>query len=108
MSNLPSNDTDVLIVGAGPVGLTLACELRRHGVGCRLMDKYDEFPITSRALGLQARTLEVFDDMGAIDPIIAQGATIFGVTFLQGERVVATIKLRLDRSLRPDQPYRGW
>ena len=107
MSNPPSSDTGVLIVGAGPVGLTLACELRRRGVACRMIDKYAEFPITSRALGIQARTLEVFDDMGVVDPVIAQGAAIYGVTFLQGERTVATVKLRLDHRTRPDQPYRG-
>lgn len=107
MSHLPGSDTDVLIVGAGPVGLTLACELRRRGVECRLIDAYDEFPITSRALGTQARTLEVFDDMSVVEPIIAQGASIYGITFLQGERIVATVKLRLHRRKRPDQPYRG-
>jgi len=82
MSNLPGNDTDVLILGAGPVGLTLACELRRRGLGSRLIDKYAEFPVTSCALGLQARTLEVFDGMDVVDPVIAQGATAFGATFL--------------------------
>ena len=107
MENSPDSETEVLIAGAGPVGLTLACELRRRGVSCRLIDKYAEFPITSRALGIQARTLEVFDDMGVVDPIIAQGAAIYGITFLQGERTVATVKLRLDHRARPDQPYRG-
>ena len=94
-------------MGAGPAGLTLACELRRRGVSCRLIDQYSEFPITSRALGIQARTLEVFDDMGVVEPIISQGASLYGVTFLQGERTVATVKLGLDRRARPDQPYRG-
>ncbi len=107
MNDRTGSDTDVLIVGAGPVGLTLACELRRRGVGCRLIDEYAEFPVTSRALGLQARTLEVFDDVGIVDAIIAQGTSIYGITFLQGERTVATVKLRLDRGARPDQPYRG-
>jgi 2-polyprenyl-6-methoxyphenol hydroxylase-like FAD-dependent oxidoreductase len=79
MSNPPSSDTGVLIVGAGPVGLTLACELRRRGIACRLIDKYAEFPITSRALGIQARTLEVFDDLGVVDPIIAQGRPSTGL-----------------------------
>ena len=107
MSTTAKQETDVLIVGAGPVGLTLACELKRRGISCRLIDEYAEFPITSRALGLQARTLEVFDDMGVVEPIIAQGAAIYGITFLQGERTVATVKLRLDHRTRPDQPYRG-
>ena len=107
MSINATQDLGILIVGAGPVGLTLACELRRRGVSCRLIDRYSEFPITSRALGIQARTLEVFDDMGVVEPIISQGASLYGVTFLQGERAVATVKLGLDRRARPDQPYRG-
>ncbi len=40
-------------------------------------------------------------------PLISQGASLYGVTFLQGERTVATVKLGLDRRARPDQPYRG-
>ena len=107
MTKASGSDTDVLIVGAGPVGLTLACELRRRGVSCRLIDKHSEFPSTSRALGIQARTLEVFDDMGVVEPIISRGATVYGATFLQGERTLATVKLGLERRKRPDQPYRG-
>lgn len=107
MSISAKQDLSILIVGAGPAGLTLACELRRRGVSCRLIDRYSEFPITSRALGIQARTLEVFDDMGVVEPIISQGASVYGVTFLHGERTVATVTLGLDRRARPDQPYRG-
>ncbi len=51
--------TDIVIAGAGPVGLVLACELRRRDVGCRLIDKVIGFPRTSRANALQPRSMEV-------------------------------------------------
>jgi 2-polyprenyl-6-methoxyphenol hydroxylase-like FAD-dependent oxidoreductase len=45
--------------------------------------------------------------MGVVEPIISRGATVYGATFLQGERTLATVKLGLERRKRPDQPYRG-
>lgn len=54
----------VLIVGAGPVGLTLACELRRHKVPFRIIDQAAGPTIYSKAQILHSRTLEVFEDMG--------------------------------------------
>jgi 2-polyprenyl-6-methoxyphenol hydroxylase-like FAD-dependent oxidoreductase len=62
-----------LIVGAGPTGLTLACELLRRGIRCRLLDKAATHGLTSRAMGVQARTLEVFDSMDIIEPVLAKG-----------------------------------
>ncbi len=63
----------VLIVGAGPTGLTLACELARRGIQCRIIDKKPKPTQTSNALGIQTRTLELLDDMGIIDPFLAAG-----------------------------------
>ncbi|RJO73609.1 3-(3-hydroxyphenyl)propionate hydroxylase [Nocardia panacis] len=63
----------VLIVGAGPTGLTLACELARRGTPFRLVEKASGLFVGSRAKGLQPRTLEVFDDMGIIDRVLAGG-----------------------------------
>jgi 2-polyprenyl-6-methoxyphenol hydroxylase-like FAD-dependent oxidoreductase len=57
---------DVLIVGAGPVGLTLAAELARYGVQCRIVDKDPGTKTISKALILHVRTQEVFDAMGAL------------------------------------------
>ena len=50
---------DVLVVGAGPVGLTMACELSRHGVRCRVVDRLPQPSPYCRALGVTPRTLEV-------------------------------------------------
>ena len=54
----PNHDTGVLIVGAGPTGLVLALWLARSGMRLRIVDKAAEPGTTSRALAVQARTLE--------------------------------------------------
>jgi 2-polyprenyl-6-methoxyphenol hydroxylase-like FAD-dependent oxidoreductase len=64
---------DVLIAGAGAAGLTLAIELARRGVSCRVIEKLDgPFP-GSRGKGIQPRTQEIFEDMGIIDRLVAVG-----------------------------------
>jgi bifunctional hydroxylase/dehydrase len=59
-------DTDVIIVGAGPVGLMLAGELRLGGVECVVLERAAEPTDQSRALGFTARTIEVFDQRGLL------------------------------------------
>ena len=53
-------DTDVLVVGAGPTGLMLANQLVRRGVGVRIIDRHAGPAQQTRALGVQARTLEIY------------------------------------------------
>ena len=60
----PGPPLDVLVVGAGPTGLALACELARRGVDCRLVDREPGPAATSRALVVHPRTREAFDLMG--------------------------------------------
>src|SRR5262245_43513686 len=69
-------NTDVLVIGAGPVGLLLAAELRRHGVRCRILDKLAEPMGWVKALGVSARTLEVWDDLGLVADALDAGLTL--------------------------------
>ncbi|MBM6403277.1 FAD-dependent monooxygenase [Phycicoccus sp. CSK15P-2] len=64
---------DVLVVGAGPTGLTLACGLARDGVQCRVVDRTPEYNTASKAKTIQPRALEVLDDLDAADHVLAQG-----------------------------------
>jgi 2-polyprenyl-6-methoxyphenol hydroxylase-like FAD-dependent oxidoreductase len=66
-------DTDVLVIGAGPTGLVLANELRVAGVSAVLADKLPQRSELSRAGGVQSRTLEVFDQRGLLEPLLASG-----------------------------------
>lgn len=63
----------VLVVGAGPAGLLLAAELHRRGVGCRIIDAHPEPLQWDRATVVKPRTLEVFESLGIIEPLLARG-----------------------------------
>lgn len=65
-----TSTTDVLIIGAGPAGTALAIDLTRRGVAVRLIDKASHAFDGSRAKGIQPRTLEVLDDLGALPDIL--------------------------------------
>src|SRR5580700_1769531 len=72
--NAPSTRaTEVLIVGAGPTGLVLAVWLTRLGVRVRIVDKLAAPETTSRAIGVQARTLEFYRQIDFADTVIAHG-----------------------------------
>ncbi len=79
----------VLVVGAGPTGLTVANELARHGVVPRVIDRAPEPATTSRALVVQPRTLEIFDDMGVIDQALDAGEPASGLTITFADKTVA-------------------
>ncbi len=69
-------DVDVLIAGAGPVGLTAALQLARWGVSVRLVDAAAGPATTSRALGNHARSLEIYDHLGILGDIAPHGTRV--------------------------------
>src|SRR5262249_552992 len=69
--------TDVLIIGAGPTGLSLAGQLLRYGMDFIVVEKNEEITPYSKAIGVHARTLEIFDQIGLAKEAVARG-TIAG------------------------------
>ncbi|HYI01818.1 FAD-dependent monooxygenase [Hyalangium sp.] len=76
------DDVEVLIAGAGPTGLTLAVCLERYGIQVRLVDRLDGPSPLSRALAVQARTLEVFDDLGFAAAALSRGQRVEGANMV--------------------------
>src|SRR6185503_2764341 len=66
--------TDIAIIGAGPTGLALACQLVRHGIDFVILDKNEGITPYSKAIGVQARTLEIYEQIGLAHKAIDQGA----------------------------------
>lgn len=77
-------NTDVIIIGAGPTGLALACQLIRHGVDFVIIDKKETTTPFSRAIGVQARTLEIYEQLGLADKLIALGKPAEKVRMIEG------------------------
>lgn len=89
---MAANSSDlipVLVVGAGPTGLTIASELARYGVELRIIDKSAQAAEQSRALAVHARTLEVFQDMGVVEPFLNAGLKLTSLSaYSEGKRFV--------------------
>ncbi|WP_461712543.1 FAD-dependent monooxygenase [Streptomyces sp. DSM 41029] len=68
-----ASDRTVAVIGAGPTGLTLACELAVAGIPCRVLEKRPQRVAWSRAMGLEPRTLELFDMRGMAEEFVARG-----------------------------------
>ncbi|MHB1948776.1 MAG: FAD-dependent monooxygenase [Gammaproteobacteria bacterium] len=81
----------VLIVGAGPSGLTMALELQRYGIPFRIIDKQIKPVSTSNALAVHPRTLEVWDDMGFLSEGLALGTRVSGGNIYSGRKKLAHI-----------------
>ncbi len=78
-TDMPTLDTQVLIAGAGPTGLVLALWLTKFGIKVRIVDKTAEAAPYSRALGVQARTLEFYQQAGIAGEVVRGGMQIRGI-----------------------------
>lgn len=90
-----TNDPKVLVAGAGPVGLTLANELVRHGIPVRIVDKSAQRTDKSKALVLWSRTLELFDDAGYAEDFMSSGMRAHGAQISTGKQIVAKVSFDL-------------
>jgi len=88
-----SHEVAALIIGAGPTGLTAALELSRLGVGVRIVDRASERSLTSRALGIQARTVELLRVRGIGNELVELGNPAGSTTLYSEGRRLAGIEL---------------
>ncbi|MFI0961148.1 FAD-dependent monooxygenase [Streptomyces sp. NPDC021080] len=94
--------TDVVVAGAGPVGLTAAAELRRRGVRCRVVDRLPARLPYAKAVGIQPRTLEIWDHMGLTRTVLEAAVPMYGqLAYVNGAE-----QPRIDLVLPPEVPYR--
>src|ERR1043166_8035097 len=98
-------NTDVLIVGAGPTGLALACQLIRYGIDFVIIDKKETTTPYSKAIGVQARTLEIYEQIGLADKLIELGQVAEKVRMFAGGKVRGEAEFKdLGKGLSP-YPY---
>lgn len=102
--NSPASETTVLVVGAGPTGLTLACELARAGVSHRLVESSPGPARGSRGKGVQPRTLEVLEDIGCVDHVLSHGQMAMPIRSTGPDGQVSTAGGPSPEQ-RPDVPY---
>ena len=94
---MTGHEVDVLVVGAGPTGLTVAGDLARVGRSVTVLERWPEINPSSRAFATMARTLEVLDARGIADDLLVRSHKASGVTIFGGARIDLT---------HLDSPYR--
>lgn len=85
---------NILIVGAGPTGLTAACELYRRGLKPRIIERKDAPSPLSRAVGINARSLELLEESGVTDALLSKGYKIGEVKAFHNRHHVGSIFMR--------------
>lgn len=87
-------DNEILVVGAGPTGMTAAIELKRAGMNVRIIDKSDHMARFSQALVVQARTLEQFQRYGLAEEILARGRKLNEAKFFSDGKLIVDFTLK--------------
>lgn len=100
-----SHTTDVLICGAGAAGLTLAIDLARRGVDFVLIDQADGPFQGSRGKGIQPRSVEVFEDLGVLEGLLAAGAAPYPTIRTHAGGTVFDTQLGEDAEPSPAEPH---
>ncbi len=99
---MKTTTTPILIVGAGPTGLMMAAQLSRFGVEYIIIDKKKGATIESKALGVQSRTLEIYQQMGIATKAIEQGYPAKAVSFMaKGKKIQEIPLMNIGEGLSP-------
>jgi 2-polyprenyl-6-methoxyphenol hydroxylase-like FAD-dependent oxidoreductase len=103
---------DVLVVGAGPAGMTLTIDLARRGIVCRIIDRLPAAPVGTRARGVSPRSQEIFEDLFILEALstYAEPALPWRI-FDRDNRVAREVDAASTPNPAlppiPDAPYRG-
>lgn len=98
----PSIHTQVIINGAGPTGLALACQLIRYNIDFIILDKNTGVTPFSKAIGVHARTLEIYDQIGLTQTAIQQGSIAAKIRFITDGRIRGALDLsEIGKDLSP-------
>ena len=92
----------ILIVGGGPVGLSLAASLSLHSIASLVIDKNAEPQVWSKAAAVMPRTLEVLRATGVTDKLLPEGRPMHGFNIMRGDKQLGHIDIRLEG---PPYPY---
>lgn len=103
----PAFDADVIVVGAGPVGLTAGCGLRHHGVSCLLLEQRTETKAYSRANNLWARPQELLAGIGLRDALAEQAYPVHTINFFVDGTPTTPIPIADVASPYPQVLYSG-
>src|SRR5947207_10031505 len=90
---MTTTTTDVIIVGAGPTGLSLACQLTRYSIDYLVIEKEQGITPYSKALGVHARTLEIYEQIVLAKNALAQGTIAGKVRMLESGKIVGEVNL---------------
>lgn len=102
---MKTSKTDVIIIGAGPTGLSLACQLLRFGIDFVVVEQNEGVTQYSKAIGVQARTLEIYEQLGLSRRAIEDGEIANKVRLLAGGQVRGELQLgNYGKSISP-YPY---
>lgn len=94
--------TDVIIIGAGPTGLAFALQCIRFGIDFIIIDKKEGTTPYSKAIGVQARTLEIYEQLGLADDLISMGVITEKVRLVEGGQVRGEVFLgEIGKGLSP-------
>ncbi len=96
-----TSKTPVLIIGAGPTGLMMACELARHGISFRIIDKKPEPTAYSNATWIQTRTIELLDHIGLIDRFLRNSHSCHAINLYANGEIALQIPLNQIDSTYP-------